>query len=123
MTNDTTTETVNEEHRCAAVPLVELLARVPETARHIYTEPDGLKATHFIPVGRYCREAAARIAELERDAARYRWFKRTYSASWLDAVTRADGVSWAPCWELRVYLPTSSEAELDAAIDSQREGK
>jgi hypothetical protein len=112
MTNDTTTETVNEEHRCAAVPLVELLARVPETARHIYTEPDGLKATHFIPVGRYCREAAARIAELERDAARYRVLRRSVlqapmSAGFANMTTESD---------------IDAQCDQIAAIDSQRGG-
>lgn len=40
-----------------AVPLHELLANVPKSARLVITDPDG-KGTRFIPVGRYCHEAA-----------------------------------------------------------------
>jgi hypothetical protein len=47
-----------------AVPLDELLQRVPPDARYTYTEPDGVKATHFIPIGRYAHEAVALLADL-----------------------------------------------------------
>lgn len=75
-----------------------------------------------VVLGNY--EAAAILASLRRLAAaeqndrRYRWFKSAYSATWLDAVTGSDGVSWSQCWELRIYLPTADDSQLDAAIDS-----
>ena len=40
-----------------AVPLHELLAGVPRDTRLEITDPDGY-GTRFIPVGRYCHEAA-----------------------------------------------------------------
>ena len=40
-----------------AVPLHELLAGVPRNTRLEITDPDGY-GTRFIPVGRYCHEAA-----------------------------------------------------------------
>ncbi len=71
-----------------AVPLIELLARIPADARYSYTETDGLKATHFIPVGRYAHEAVAELASLRRelaevkaDAARYRWLRQGHGSS------------------------------------------
>ena len=47
----------------AQVPLIELLQRVPEDARHSYEH----SPTHhsMIPFGRYCHEAAATISTLE----------------------------------------------------------
>lgn len=45
-----------------AVPLVELLRKVPKIARH--REEDGQFSTSFYPVGRYCHEAAAEISRL-----------------------------------------------------------
>ncbi len=60
----------------------------------------------------------AQLRASREDAERYRWFKREYSATWQEAVTGGDGVSYAPCWELRVYLPTCNESQLDAAIDA-----
>lgn len=51
-----------------AVPLHELLANVPRSARLEITDPDGM-GTRFIPVGRYCHEAAealrAALAQLD----------------------------------------------------------
>ena len=61
------------------------------------------------------------LDEAMRDAERYRWFKKEYSATWRDEVTGSDGVSWSPCWELRVYLSTSDEEQLDSAIDAAME--
>ena len=43
-----------------AVPLHEQLARVPRDARLVIDDPDGM-GTKFIPVGRYCHEAAAEL--------------------------------------------------------------
>ena len=52
-----------------AVPLHELLASVPREAR-LVIDDDGM-GTRFIPVGRYCNEAAealrARLAQPERE--------------------------------------------------------
>ena len=45
-----------------AVPLHEQLASVPENARLVIDDPDGM-GTRFIPVGRLCREAAAALRE------------------------------------------------------------
>ena len=51
-----------------AVPLHELLVGVPRDTRLEIIDPDGM-GTRFIPVGRYCHEAAealrARLAERE----------------------------------------------------------
>ena len=51
-----------------AVPLHELLASVPREARLVIDDDDGM-GTRFIPVGRYCNEAAealrARLAQPE----------------------------------------------------------
>ena len=51
-----------------AVPLHELLVGVPRDTRLEITDPDGM-GTRFIPVGRYCHEAAealrARLAQPE----------------------------------------------------------
>lgn len=51
-----------------AVPLHELLARVPRDARLVIDDPDGM-GTQYIPVGRHCHEAAeelrARLAQPE----------------------------------------------------------
>lgn len=45
-----------------AAPLHEQLASVPENARLVIDDPDGM-GTRFIPVGRLCREAAAALRE------------------------------------------------------------
>jgi hypothetical protein len=58
----------SEVERVAAAPLVELLEAIPADARLVWTEPDGLKATHHVPVGRYAREAAALLRSLAADA-------------------------------------------------------
>ena len=54
--------------RAYEVPLHELLAGVPRNARLVIDDPDGM-GTQFIPVGRYCHEAAevirARLAQPE----------------------------------------------------------
>lgn len=47
-----------------AVPMTELLRRLPSDARYVWTEVHGLKATHYVPVGRYSHEAAALIDAL-----------------------------------------------------------
>jgi hypothetical protein len=56
-----------DEMQCAAVPLTELLRQIPHAQRLEWTEPDGLKATHFVPVGRYAHEAAAEIVRLTKE--------------------------------------------------------
>jgi hypothetical protein len=52
-----------------AVPLHELLASVPREARLVIDDDDGM-GTRFIPVGRYCNEAAealrARLTQPEQ---------------------------------------------------------
>jgi len=52
------------------VPLHELLAGVPRGTRLEINDPDGM-GTRFIPVGRYCHEAAealrAALAQPERE--------------------------------------------------------
>jgi hypothetical protein len=53
-----------------AVPLHELLAGVPRNTRLEITDPDGY-GTRFIPVGRYCHDAAealrAALAQPEKE--------------------------------------------------------
>lgn len=46
-----------EELACA-VPLVELLRRIPVDYRAQWTDADGLQASHSAPVGMYCHQAA-----------------------------------------------------------------
>ena len=57
-----------------AVPLHELLAAVPRDARLVIEDADG-KGTRFIPVGRYCHEAAealrAALAQPEQEPVAY----------------------------------------------------
>lgn len=59
-----------------AVPLTELLRKVPAGARHFEEDADGYATTHH-PVGRMCHEAAdeierlrAQVAALQEDAIR-----------------------------------------------------
>jgi hypothetical protein len=56
------------------VPLHELLAGVPRGTRLEINDPDGM-GTRFIPVGRYCHEAAealrARLAQPESEPFEY----------------------------------------------------
>ena len=56
-------------NKAYAVPLHELLVGVPRDTRLEITDPDGM-GTRFIPVGRYCHEAAealrARLAQPEQ---------------------------------------------------------
>jgi hypothetical protein len=60
----------SEVERVAAAPLVELLEAIPADARLVWTEPGGLKATHYVPVGKYAHEAAALLRSLAKDAGR-----------------------------------------------------
>lgn len=57
-------------NKAYAVPLHELLAGVPRGTRLEITDPDGM-GTQFIPVGRYCHEAAealrARLAQPQKE--------------------------------------------------------
>lgn len=57
-----------------AVPLHEQLARVPRDARLVIDDADGMGTT-FIPVGRYCHEAAdalrAALAQPEQEPVAY----------------------------------------------------
>ena len=46
------------------VPLHEQLARVPRDARLVIDDPDGM-GTQYIPVGRYCHEAAEALRAIE----------------------------------------------------------
>ncbi len=48
-----------------AVPLTELLRRIPKDARLTWKDADGVKAWHSVPIGRYAHEAAD---ELDRRA-------------------------------------------------------
>jgi hypothetical protein len=53
---------MKDKEQTYAVPLHEQLASVPENARLVIDDPDGM-GTRFIPVGRLCREAAAALRE------------------------------------------------------------
>lgn len=53
MTLDTQPELVACE-----VPLIEQLRDIPKDARLIWTESDGLQATHCVPIGNLAHEAA-----------------------------------------------------------------
>lgn len=54
------TQAQASERECKQVPLIELLSSVPHTARLVIEE--GPYSTRYIPVGRYCHEAAAALA-------------------------------------------------------------
>lgn len=54
--------------QAAQVPLLELLERVPADARVVYEHTPTEHS--FIPVGRYCREAAAALRAKEEENAR-----------------------------------------------------
>jgi hypothetical protein len=58
-------------------PLIDLLERVPENARLMIDEPDGLGSTN-IPAGRLCRDAAAALRRLHAENAS---LKRALAAS------------------------------------------
>jgi hypothetical protein len=47
------------------VPLQELLNAVPKDARHVVEDADGY-GSQFIPVGRYCQDAAKEIERLNK---------------------------------------------------------
>lgn len=63
--------TADEQGPCA-VPLTELLRKIPSAQRLMWTEEDGLKATHYVPVGRYAHEAADEIERLRTELAAVR---------------------------------------------------
>ena len=77
------------------VPLHELLAKVPADARLVIEHEDG-SGTSFIPVGRYCQEAATVIRQaLEQPAPAQAWAGLTEEDK--DAFWRADqmtGEEW-----------------------------
>lgn len=60
-----------------AVPLHELLASVPRGTRLEITDPDGM-GTRFIPVGRYCHEAAAELRRLHEENLQWQEKCNTY---------------------------------------------
>jgi len=64
-----------------AVPLHELLAGVPRDTRLEITDPDGY-GTRFIPVGRYCHEAAEalRAALAQPEPEPVAWIKKDRSS-------------------------------------------
>ena len=46
-------------------PLIDLLKRVPDDARLVIDDPDGLSTT-YIPVGRLCAEAVTTLQSLSK---------------------------------------------------------
>lgn len=103
-------------------PLIDLLRRVPPDARGEYAHSEIEHS--FIPYGRLCCEAAdeierlqARVAELERDAARYRWLRQERYMFREGAVVTCD--EQAETVALWVKCPvTNCICEVDAAIDA-----
>ena len=73
--------------QCAAVPLTELLREIPREQRLVWTELDGLKATHYVPVGRYAHEAAD---EIERFGEVREWVEQWAEAYPLDLFPEPD---------------------------------
>jgi hypothetical protein len=49
-----------------------MIEAIPADARLVWTEPDGLKATHYVPVGKYAHEAAELLRALANDLSRAR---------------------------------------------------
>ena len=83
--------TIREAAQMAyAVPLHELLATVPRDARLVIEDADG-KGTRFIPVGRYCHEAAEALrAALAADKpSADRLAQLEQEPQWRDAAYRA----------------------------------
>ena len=88
------------------VPLIELLRAVPVDACHNYTDQDGLRASHHIPVGRYCHEAAVEIRRLQislniayQFEAEAEWLRDDMKSARNDALEeaakKADDEKWA----------------------------
>ena len=74
------------------VPLIERLGRVPAAARVLEHTPNPLGYdTASIPVGALCREAAARIAELEAALAAERERREAAEALLLELVAVVRG--------------------------------
>lgn len=66
----TTPPPVSEERLSGGpceVPLHEQLESIPKDARLTWTDLDGVKATHFVPIGMLAHRAAATIAALRKE--------------------------------------------------------
>lgn len=59
--------------QCCAVPLIELLDRIPANAVLRWTDLDGLKASHSMPIGKYAHEAAAAIRAQQKTITELSW--------------------------------------------------
>ena len=94
-----------------AVPLHEQLASVPESARLVIDDQDGM-GTRFIPVGRMCHEAAAalreRLAQPEREWVGLTEEERRSIREW-QRIQEELGPVWAP---MMLYLYEAIEAKL-----------
>jgi hypothetical protein len=62
---------LSPEEQCEAVPLTELLTRVPEDVR-LGVPMTWALGTEWHPIGSLCHRAAARIAELEHENGKLR---------------------------------------------------
>jgi hypothetical protein len=51
--------------RAGQTPLVDSLRSVPIDYRAVWTDSDGVQATHFIPIGKHCHEAAEALLNHE----------------------------------------------------------
>ena len=56
-----------QTQKAQQVPLIQLLRRVPENAKLIVDNADGMGST-FHPVGRLCHEAAEALAQLAQNS-------------------------------------------------------
>lgn len=55
---------MNKQIEAQEVPLIELLKRIPENARLIVDNADGMSSSYY-PVGYLCHKAAQALAEAE----------------------------------------------------------
>lgn len=100
-------------------PLIELLRNVPESARALHEISE--YEHQNVPYGRLMNDAAdeierlrARVAELEADAARYRWLRKARE-NWYVLYRDDEDSNWIDVhgWDLDAAI-------LDAAIDAAR---
>ena len=107
-----------------AVPLHELLAGVPREAR-LVIDDDGM-GTRFIPVGRYCNEAAealrARLAQPEQQHSE-QWWRHEVSNAWAEGYekgrTSVKQPEQEPVW-VEVTTNTGDKFILDSAVEADK---
>lgn len=83
---------IPEVTQAAQTPLVELLRAIPVGYRAEWTDPDGVQATHYAPIGRYCHEAADRLSRTPHPVAAEGLIERM--ARFIECIADADREGW-----------------------------